>query len=140
NASATRAAIFARSVIVLSPLFALSAWNHQTPEGGSRTHRTPRKFDRAIPPQLRTTPGCQGKFRAPRQPLRPPLQLIAEPTDSLGTLSDLRLGLIGPHRRGDCQEPRAHLAVARITLGGEAHQLRSAMPRIVDELHESVGR
>src|SRR5262245_15715874 len=63
--------------------------------------------------------------RVPRQPLRAPLQLVAEPPHGLGALTDVRIGQLGAHRRGNRKEPRAQLAVARIALAGKAYQLRS---------------
>src|SRR5262245_25445992 len=65
---------------------------------------------------------------------------MAELPHDLGGLTDVHLAQLGAHGRGDREEPRAQLAVARIPLEREAHELRSPVPRIVDELHESLGR
>src|SRR6516164_6467438 len=69
--------------------------------------------------QLRATSRWRGPPRAPRQPLR----LIAEPLHDLGGLTDVRLAQLVANRRGDRQEPRAQLAVTRMTLASMAHQL-----------------
>ena len=90
---------------------------------------------RTVTAPLLTTSGWRGQPRAPR-PLRAPLRLIVEPPHDVRGPADVRLAQLGAHRRGDRQEPGAHRAVARITLASKAHQLRSPMPRIVDELHE----
>src|SRR5215469_2246660 len=69
-----------------------------------------------------------------------PLRLIAEPPHDLGGLTDVCLAQFVAHRRSNHQKPRVQLAVTRIALASKAHQFRSPMPRIVDELHEPLGR
>src|SRR5262249_5132422 len=69
-----------------------------------------------------------------------PLRLIAELPRDLNGLTDVRFAQIGAHRRRDRQEPGAQFTVVRITLASEAHEFRSTMLRIIDELHKPLGR
>src|SRR5215472_263390 len=69
-----------------------------------------------------------------------PLRLIAEPPHDLGGLTDVCLAQFVAHSRSNHQKPRVQLAVTRIALASKAHQFRSPMPRIVNELHEPLGR
>ena len=53
-----------------------------------------------------------------RQPLRSRLHIVAQLSNDLRGLADIRFAQSDAHGRGDRQEPGVHIAVARIAYGG----------------------